>query len=386
MRCFSKKYQAGFSFLELLISLGIISVLGFTALQHEIEKTEMEVAEAFGMDVALYSQAVASYIADEGTAMPSGTFTGFDWLKSSGCGGSAPKDYLPCTWNPRLPFNIALETEVVYGTGVIGDPCSEPVGHVCAETRLTVPATNGQERLDLAAEMLHATQGSSNSVRSTQQSFVLNDVGQVQVTVRGEQSPPTQFLRRDGVNVMQATVNMGDKNLYNVRDVTAEGELEMGRFVDRDDPNFVVDPHQQSTFQDVNARGDLHATGGGDLNANSIFNAGADIESVATFDGEAFFYDLAEFIGGETAFNANVEFSGGTAAEFNEADSQDLADFHSELEIVGTGVVGGSCNSTIENVRFNGAGEMLECVGGLWQYAGIETKKASRSEFLLILC
>ena len=383
MRCFSKKYQAGFSFLELLISLGIISVLGFTALQHEIENTEMEVAEYFGMDVALYSQAVASYIADEGTGMPSGTFTGFDWLKGSSCGGSAPKDYLPCTWNPRLPFNIELETEVVYGTGVIGDPCSEPVGHVCAETRLTVPATNGQERLDLAAEMLHATQGSSNSVRSTQQSFVLNDVGQVQVTVRGEQSPPTQFLRRDGVNVMQATLNMGDKNLYNVRDVTAEGELEMGRFVDRDDPAFIMDPHQLSVLQDIDARGDLEAPGGGDLSGNSVFNAGANIESVPTFDGEAFFYDLAEFIGGETAFNANVESSGGDAAEFNEANSQDLADFHAELEIVGTGVVGGACNATIENIRFNGAGEMLECVGGLWQYAGIETKKGTITYYSL---
>ena len=63
MRCFNKKNQAGFSFLELLIPLGIISVLGFTALQHEIEKTEMDVAEAFGMDIAPYSQAVASYSA-----------------------------------------------------------------------------------------------------------------------------------------------------------------------------------------------------------------------------------------------------------------------------------------------------------------------------------
>ena len=380
---FLRKKQSGFSFIELLLTLGVITVLGFTALQGEIERSEKEVAEAFGMNVALYSQAVASYIADEGVAVPSGTFSGFDWLKSSGCGGSAPQDYVPCTWNPRLPFNIALETEVVYGTGVATDPCPEPVGHVCAETRLTVPATNGQERLDLAAEMLHATQGSSNSIRATRQHFTLNDVGQLQVTAVGTQAPATLFLRVDGVNDMDATLDMGGKNLVDVGDITAEGEVEMARFVDRDNPAFVMDPHAQSIIQELDVRGDFAATAGGNLNAQSVFGAGADIESAATFDGEANFYDLAKFIGGETDFNATVESSGGTAAQFNEADSQDLADFHQELEIVGTGVVGGACDATKENIRFNSAGEMLECVGGLWQYAGIETRKGTITYYSL---
>ena len=66
MRIFRKK-QSGFSFIELLLGLGVITVLGFTALQSKIERTEKEVADAFGTSVALYSQAVASYIADEGT-------------------------------------------------------------------------------------------------------------------------------------------------------------------------------------------------------------------------------------------------------------------------------------------------------------------------------
>ena len=380
---YSRKKQSGFSFIELLLSLGVITVLGFTALQSKIERTEKEVAEAFGTSVALYSQAVASYIADEGTAVPSGTFTGFDWLKSSGCGGSAPQDYVPCSWNPRLPFNIALETEVIYGTGVVTDPCPEPVGHVCAETRLTVPATNGQERLDLAAEMLHATQGSSNSIRATQQRFSLNDLGQLQVTAVGTQAPATLFLRVDGVNNMDATLDMGNKNLVDVGDLTAEGEVEMARVVDRDDPAFVMDPNAQSILQNLDARGDFAAAAGGNLNALSVFGAGADIESNARYQDEAFFHDLAKFVGGETDFNATVESSGGTAAEFTVADSQDLADFHSELEIVGIGVVGGACNATIENIRFNSAGEMLECVGGLWQYAGIETHKGTITYYSL---
>ena len=380
---FLRKKQSGFSFIELLLSLGVITVLGFTVLQGEIERSEKEVAEAFGTSVALYSQAIASYIADEGVGVPSGTFTGFDWLKSSGCGGSAPNDYVPCTWNPRLPFNIVLETEVIYGTGVTTDPCPEPAGHVCAETRLTVPATNGQERLDLAAEMLHATQGSSNSIRATQQRFTLNDVGQLQVTAVGTQAPATLFLRVDGVNNMDATLDMGDHNLVDVGDLTAEGEVEMARFVDRDDPAFVMDPNTQSILQDLDARGDFAAAVGGNLNALSVFGAGADIESNARYQDEAFFHDLAKFVGGETDFNATVESSGGTAAEFTVADSQDLADFHSELEIVGIGVVGGACNATIENIRFNSAGEMLECVGGLWQYAGIETRKGTITYYSL---
>ena len=378
-----KKNQSGFSFLELLIVLGVITTLGFTALQNEIKQTEKEVAEAFGMDVALYSQAIASYIADEGVAVPAGTFTGFDWLKGPGCGGSAPKDFLPCSWNPRLPFNTALETEVNYGTGIPTDPCPEPMGYVCAETRLTMPTTNGQERLELAAETLHATEGSSNSVRSTQQRFTLNTLGELQVSVTGTQSPPTQYLRVDGVNVMQATLDLGNNDFVDVGEIEAEGELEMGRFTDRDNSVFVMDPDTTSTLQDLNARGNLDATGGGNLNADSTFNAGADIESVANFGAPVNFFDLAKFIGGETDFNATVNSSGGAPAEFNEADSQDLADFHSELEIVGTGVVGAACNANMENARFNSAGELMECVSGQWQYAGIETKKGTITYYSL---
>ena len=378
-----KKNQYGFSFLELLIVLGVISTLGFVALQNEIKQTETEVAEAFGREVALYSQTVASYIADEGVAVPAGTFTGFDRLKGPGCGGSAPKDFLPCTWNPRLPFNTALETEVNYGTGIPTDPCPEPIGHVCAETRLTMPTTNGQERLELAAETLHATEGSSNSVRSTQQRFTLNTLGQLQASVVGTQSPPTQYLRIDGVNVMQAPLDLGNNDFVDVREIDAEGELEMGRFIDRDNPAFVMDPDTTSTLQDLNARSNLDATGGGNLNADSTFNAGADIESVANFGAPVNFFDLTKFIGGETDFNATVDSSGSAPAEFTEADSQDLADFHSELEIVGTGVVGAACNANIENARFNSAGELMECVSGLWQYAGIETKKGTITYYSL---
>ena len=145
---------------------------------------------------------------------------------------------------------------------------------------------------------------------------------------------------------MDATLDMGGKNLVDVGDLTAEGEVEMGRFVDRDDPAFVMDPNAQSIIQELDVRGDFAATAGGNLNALSVFDAGADIESNAAFQDEAFFHGLAKFIGGETDFNATVESSGGTAAQFTVANSQDLADFHSELEIVGIGVVGGACDAT----------------------------------------
>ena len=363
--------------------MGILTTLGAVALQQEIANTEADVAEAFGMDVALYSQAVASYIADEGTGVPTGTFTSYDWLKDSSCGGSAPDGYLPCTWNPRLPFNIRLETEVVHGTGVPTDPCPEPVGHVCAETRLTVPTTNGQERLELAAEMLHATQGSSNSVRSTTQEFVMNAVGQIQVTARGEQSPPTQYLRRDGMNTMEGDLQMGGHNLVGVLDITASGELEGARFIDRDDPSFRVDPNARSVLNNLRTQGDFDAQGGGDINDQATFNDGADIEADSTFAGEATLHDLARFIGGETDFNGIVNSTGSDAVEFTEADSQNVTNFNDVLEIVGTGVIGGACDATQENMRFNSAGELMECVSAQWQYAGIDTRKGTLTYYSL---
>ena len=375
----------GFSLIELMITLVALGVVSFAAVQRNVDKTEDNVAEAFGVSVALYGNAVAAYIADEGTAVPAGTFTGFDWLKSTGCGGSATKDYLPCDWQPRLPFNIALETEVIYATATPGDPCPDPVGHVCAETRLSVPSVNGQERLDLAAEMLHSTQGATSAVRSTQQDFRMTDLGQVQVSTRGSQAPPSEYLRRDGVNNWGGPdpMNLGDHDFVAVDDIQASGELVGRRFIDRDDPAFIVDPDSGTTLNQFRGAGDFDATGGGSLLGHAEFGAGADVESAATFNAPAEFQDKTTFTGGDTQFNAQVDSTGSAPAEFNEATSQDIADFNAELEIIGVGVIGGACNANQENLRFNSAGELLECVSAQWQYAGIETRKGTITYYSL---
>ena len=384
MRRIAKKNH-GFSLLELMLSLVALGIVSFAAIQRNVDQTEDNVAKAFGVSVSLYGNAVAAYIADEGTSVPAGTFTGFDWLKGPGCGGSAPKDYIPCDWTPRLPFNIALETEVIYATATPGDPCPDPVGHVCAETRLSVPSVNGQERLDLAAEMLHATQDATSAVRSTQQDFRMTDLGQVQVSTRGSQAPPSEYLRRDGVNNWAGPdpLNLGDHDFVAVGDIEASGNLEGSRFIDRDDPAFIVDPDSGTTLNQFRVAGDFDATGGGSLLGQAEFGAGADVESAATFNAPAEFQDKTTFTGGDTQFNAQVDSTGSAPAEFNEATSQDIADFNAELEIIGVGVIGGACNANQENLRFNSAGELLECVSAQWQYAGIETRKGTITYYSL---
>ena len=56
---------------------------------------------------------------------------------------------------------------------------------------------------------------------------------------------------------MDATLDMGGKNLVDVGDLTAEGEVEMARFVDRDDPAFVMDPNAQSILAECWMRGEI---------------------------------------------------------------------------------------------------------------------------------
>ena len=367
----------GFSLLELMLSLGAIGLLAVAVTQNNIKQAELDTADAFGINVALYNNGVAAYIADAGTGMPAGTFTGFDWLRSAGCGGSAPDDYVPCDWNPRLPFNMALETDVIHGTGAPGDPCPDPVGHVCAWTRITVPSANGQERLDLAAEALHASQGATVAVRSTQQDYRLSDAGELQVTVRGHQSPPWQYLTRDGSNNMQANFNMGDKDMTDVGNIQATGDVRGSRFIDEDDPAYIVDPDAASTLANLRTAGDLDATGGGNLTGNTRFPAGADIAAIAAFNADVDFLSKSTFTGGQTDFNADVLSTGPESAHFRVARIDDLADFNAELEIVGSGVIGGPCNAAQENLRFNSAGELLECVSAQWQYAGAGTPKGS---------
>ena len=370
--------------MELLLSLGAIGILSVAVMQNNIKQAETDTADAFGINVALYNNGVAAYIADAGTAIPAGTLTGFDWLRSAGCGGSAPDDYIPCDWNPRLPFNMALETDVIHGTGTPGDPCPDPVGHVCARTRITVPSANGQERLDLAAEMLHASGGATVAVRSTQQDYRLSDTGELQVTVRGHQSPPWEYLTRDGSNNMQANFNMGDKDMTDVGNIEATGDVTGSRFIDEDDPTYIVDPDAASTLDSLRAAGDLDATGGGNLTGNTRFPAGADISAIAAFNADVDFLGKVTFTGGQTDFNADVLSTGSEPAHFRVARIDDLADFNAELELVGTGVVGGPCNASQENLRFNSAGELLECVSAQWQYAGIDTPKGSITYYDLV--
>ena len=178
-------------------------------------------------------------------------------------------------------------------------------------------------------------------------------------------------------------MNLGDHDFVAVDDIQASGELVGSRFIDRDDPAFIVDPDSGTTLNQFRGAGDFDATAGGSLLGHAEFGAGADVESAATFNAPAEFQDKTTFTGGDTQFNAQVDSTGSAPAEFNEATSQDIADFNAELEIIGVGVIGGACNANQENLRFNSAGELLECVSAQWQYAGIETRKGTITYYSL---
>ena len=377
---FGRHKIRGFSLLELMLSLGAIGILAVAVVQDRIGQAEEDTAGASGLTIGIYSNGVAAYIADQGTGIPAGTLTGFDWLRNSGCGGSAPNDYIPCDWNPNLPFGIQLVTEIIHATGTPGDPCPDPVGHVCAETRISVPNVNGNERLDLAAEMLHSSQGATVAVRSTHQDYRLADTGEMQITTRGKQSPPFEFLAVDGDNVMLGALDMGDHDITDNKILRATGDLTAARFIDIDDPMFLIDPASSSVVKDLHQTGDLNAVGGGNLQGLATFGDGADIAAAATFGDDVDFREQATFTGGQTDFNGQVISSGSNTAHFTVAwveGPDGIADFISNLEIRGTAAVGDACNATQENLRFNTARELMECVGGRWQYAGIDTKKAS---------
>ena len=372
--------SADSALLELMLSLGAIGILAVAVVQDRIGQAEEDTAGASGLTIGIYSNGVAAYIADQGTGIPAGTLTGYNWLRNSACGGSAPNDYIPCDWNPNLPFGIQLTTEVIHATGTPGDPCPDPVGHVCAETRISVPNVNGNERLDLAAEMLHSSQGATVAVRSTHQDYRLADTGEMQITTRGKQSPPFEFLTVDGDNVMLGALNMGNNDITDNKILQATGDLTARSFIDADDHSFIMDPAGHSSVQDLNQTGDLNAVGGGNLQGLATFGDGADIAAAATFGDDVDFRDAVTFTGGQTDFNAPVSSTGSEPAHFTVARVEGpdgIADFLSNLEIRGTAAIGDACNATQENLRFNTAGELLECVGGRWQYAGIDTKKAS---------
>lgn len=224
----SRVKQSGFTFIELLVTLTILSVLTSVALSLKIlPELEQESARIAGREMAMYSFAVQRRLSQEGVGVLSGLTTlnetGPEWLQNGCPGGvgTAPEAYLDCD------FQAINEWGEGYSVTV-----TEPTpGRVRAEVRVTGPRTlqaNGAGNLDDVDPSLVYVMRNTAASRQPGMSPVTtmfydirvednsgNGQPDTLVTVQSTELALSIYLRVDGANAMAADLDMGGNSLVN---------------------------------------------------------------------------------------------------------------------------------------------------------------------------
>ena len=104
--------QKGFSLLEVMLALTVMAIIGAIMAAETMRRAEQDMARHLGAEILAYNKAVASRIAVEPSL--SGAFAGTAWLKPASCGGTAPTEYLRCSFGNTTTFGkLTFSTNIV---------------------------------------------------------------------------------------------------------------------------------------------------------------------------------------------------------------------------------------------------------------------------------
>ena len=228
-----RRSQQGYSIVELLIVLAVGAVISALVAQALSAYRAKDAMADFGGEIATVSNAVASYVFDQGPAVPVGPVikTGIDWLRDSTCGGPATtapgQGYLSCNFQAILApkYGLGYETTITRNPGANNT--------VTATIQLTGGTVNykGQDRVDLAGAAMRIARGRYANSSTKQISDGTLDLyidyqydptsGQMTIVVDNASDGSDPWLSITGQNSMQADLDMGDgsHDLVNAKDV-----------------------------------------------------------------------------------------------------------------------------------------------------------------------
>jgi|GEM_PF-2752297 len=208
------KKQSGYLMFELVLVLAVAGIIATMALKKEGLSIDQTRAQADGAMVAQVNNAIRKRIADEGTSMVAGTYTGVNWLHDTTCpNGLASKIYLPCHISGSFYFNLTPVTTV-----------TNTAGNVSASTNFGPIITGSQTRNDLASLAVLA----ANNENIHGETPISGTFYSYQVTASGQLTADTtydsgldQWLRTDGTNPMKASLDLGGNQVKNLGAATA---------------------------------------------------------------------------------------------------------------------------------------------------------------------
>lgn len=204
------KRQHGFTLIELMIVL--IVMMGVTAMlaKRSIEGIDRNRAQALGIKIAEYANAVGSYVFAGGLALPNQNHTGVNFLWSAAdCpGGTGTQTHIGCTFPATLDFTVSPSVAIVNsGTQVTATITFSPV------------RSAGQPDVALAGIATQKAMAELATFPGGVQSVNINrTTAEITVTVT---SVPvaSPWLPRDGSQPMTGNLNMAGNHITGVGDI-----------------------------------------------------------------------------------------------------------------------------------------------------------------------
>ena len=412
-----KQNKKGFSLLELILVLGIGSMMAFMRFQDMKTEQENVMAKAVGQQMKQIGEAVNGYINIR-----------YDKLSTLTSSSSQSSDPGPRTCNGS-GCEITYQTLINEGllpvsyTGVNAQKSSykimlkrsgaTPNYVVNGLITTTLPwSESGKLRYDLLGKAMQEAGIDSGMTRTTSNAFGyggqwsetsanfnnITSAGQLAFRVGFNSALYSVYLRRDGTLPMTGNLNMGGQSVYNAQDITAAGTTTTG----------ILETNTATVGATLNVAGvttlasDLNVSGNGQVNGNLNSNktlSGATVTSRSeTYtqnwfrtlgDGGIYFqkYGGGWNMGDTATINAyggkNVQtsagFYGGYIKSTGNIDANGRVNAGEFIYINGQANVGWGCSPNGLQGR-TPEGAILSCVNGVWKSS---SARIERTQFLV---
>ena len=412
-----KQNKKGFSLLELILVLGVGSMMAFMRFQDMKTEQENVMAKAVGQQMKQIGEAVNGYINIR-----------YDKLSTLTSSSSQSSDPGPRTCNGS-GCEITYQTLINEGllpvsyTGVNAQKSSykimlkrsgaTPNYVVNGLITTTLPwSESGKLRYDLLGKAMQEAGIDSGMTRTTSNAFGyggqwsetsanfnnITSAGQLAFRVGFNSALYSVYLRRDGTLPMTGNLNMGGQSVYNAQDITAAGTTTTG----------ILETNTATVGATLDVAGvttlasDLNVSGNGQVNGNLNSNktlSGATVTSRSeTYtqnwfrtlgDGGIYFqkYGGGWNMGDTATINAyggkNVQtsagFYGGYIKSTGNIDANGRVNAGEFIYINGQANVGWGCSPNGLQGR-TPEGAILSCVNGVWKSS---SARIERTQFLV---
>lgn len=215
MRSGPRRQGGYYTLFSAAAALTIFGILMASQASQYASQGRDDAAQSAGVMAGQFKNALRAMVAEQGTGISPGTFTGTGWLKQAGAcsGASGSGAYLPCEFPNHLPLGLAYRTTVTVSGGTVR-----------ANVSLGIPEIGGERYPYLAGVIVATINGASNDhvtpVTQTYHVAESNADGHVSFIVsNGPEN--NEYLKRDGSVTATGDFNWGNFSIRNVRGIEA---------------------------------------------------------------------------------------------------------------------------------------------------------------------